>query len=194
MTRLPDPWRRRARLPQGSMVIVRARDASAPPRAGAKRCAPQTHGLILLAPDDPVLARRRCTACICREARAREAAHWRALQAALDHHRGGAFAARDLHGAACRCGAAVAGLRHHESSQGAAADAGARAADRAQRRCCRSGAGRRHGAQCGAAVPALPASPRSARLALDVQIEMQEPRIHVEARRAIEEQCRWSGA
>lgn len=76
--RLPDPVAAARALPKGSLVIVRARDAKRRHALGdALRT--QTHGLILLAADDPVLA--DCLHGLhLPEAHARDAAHWRALR------------------------------------------------------------------------------------------------------------------
>ncbi len=76
--RLPDPVAAACRLPKGSMVIIRARDA---PRrqALAESLRAETSGLILLASDDPVLA-DRLHGLHLPEKRASEAAHWRALR------------------------------------------------------------------------------------------------------------------
>lgn len=76
--RLPDPVAAARALPKGSLVIVRARDAKRRHALGdALRT--QTHGLILLAADDPVLA-DRLHGLHLPEAHARDAAHWRALR------------------------------------------------------------------------------------------------------------------
>jgi thiamine-phosphate pyrophosphorylase len=76
--RLADPVAAARRLPKGSIVIVRARDA-ARRHALADSLSTETHGLILLASDDPVLA--DCLHGLhLPEKRAREAAHWRALR------------------------------------------------------------------------------------------------------------------
>ena len=76
--RLADPVAAARRLPKGSMVIVRARDA-ARRHALAESLRAETSGLILLASDDPVLA-DRLHGLHLPEKRAREAAHWRALR------------------------------------------------------------------------------------------------------------------
>jgi len=76
--RLPDPVPAARALPQGSLVIIRARDAKRR-RALAEALVAGTHGLILLAADDPVLA-HALHGLHLPEARAREAAHWRALR------------------------------------------------------------------------------------------------------------------
>ncbi|HEX4370407.1 MAG TPA: thiamine phosphate synthase [Rhizomicrobium sp.] len=76
--RLPDPVAAARRLPKGSMVILRARDA-ARRHALADALRAETSGLILLVSDDPVLA--DCLHGLhLPEKRAREAAHWRALR------------------------------------------------------------------------------------------------------------------
>lgn len=76
--RLRDPLRAARALPNGSLVIVRARDAARRHALGeALRQA--TRGLILLAADDPLLA-ARLHGIHLPEIRAREAAHWRALR------------------------------------------------------------------------------------------------------------------
>jgi thiamine-phosphate pyrophosphorylase len=76
--RLADPVAAACRLPKGSMVILRARDARRR-RVLAEALRTQTSGLILLASDDPVLA-DRLHGLHLPEKRAREAAHWRALR------------------------------------------------------------------------------------------------------------------
>lgn len=76
--RLPDPLAAARRLPKGSLVIVRARDAKRRHALG-EALRTQTHGLILLAADDPVLA-DRLHGLHLPEIRARDAAHWRALR------------------------------------------------------------------------------------------------------------------
>jgi thiamine-phosphate pyrophosphorylase len=76
--RLADPVGAARRLPKGSMVILRARDA-ARRHALAEALLAETSGLILLASDDPVLA-DRLHGIHLPEKRAREAAHWRALR------------------------------------------------------------------------------------------------------------------
>ncbi|HEY2837322.1 MAG TPA: thiamine phosphate synthase [Rhizomicrobium sp.] len=76
--RLPDPVTAARALPKGSLVIIRARDAERR-RALAEALATGTDGLILLAADDPVLA-EGLHGLHLPEARAREAAHWRALR------------------------------------------------------------------------------------------------------------------
>jgi thiamine-phosphate pyrophosphorylase len=74
--RLPDPLRAARALPKGSLVIVRSRDA-ARRRALGEALREKTHGLILLAADDPVLA-GRLHGLHLPEIRAHQAAHWRA--------------------------------------------------------------------------------------------------------------------
>ena len=74
--RLADPVAAARRLPKGSVVIVRARNA-ARRHALAEALCTQTAGLILLAADDPSLA-DRLHGLHLPEKRAREAAHWRA--------------------------------------------------------------------------------------------------------------------
>ena len=76
--RLADPVAVARRLPKGSMVILRARDATRR-HALAEAMRAETNGLILLASDDPVLA-DRLHGLHLPEKRAREAAHWRALR------------------------------------------------------------------------------------------------------------------
>ena len=76
--RLPDPIAAARRLPKGSMVIVRARDARRR-HALVETLRRETNGLILLAADDPVLA-DRLHGLHLPERRAKEAAHWRALR------------------------------------------------------------------------------------------------------------------
>lgn len=76
--RLADPVAAARRLPKGSMVILRARDVKKR-RALAEILRAETHGLILLAADDPALA-DRLHGLHLPEKRAREAAHWRALR------------------------------------------------------------------------------------------------------------------
>jgi thiamine-phosphate pyrophosphorylase len=76
--RLADPLAAARRLPKGSMVILRARNA-ARRHALADALSAETHGLVLLASDDPVLA-DRLHGLHLPEKRAREAAHWRALR------------------------------------------------------------------------------------------------------------------
>lgn len=78
--RLPDPVKAARALPKGSLVIVRSRDAKRRHTLGEILQA-QTHGLILLAADDPVLA-DRLHGLHLPEVRARDAAHWRALRPA----------------------------------------------------------------------------------------------------------------
>jgi thiamine-phosphate pyrophosphorylase len=76
--RLPDPVKAARALPKGSLVIIRARDAKRR-RALAEALSAKTHGLILLAADDPVLA-DALHGLHLPEMRAHEAAHWRALR------------------------------------------------------------------------------------------------------------------
>ena len=76
--RLPDPIAAARRLPKGSLVIVRARNAKRRHALG-EALRTQTHGLILLAADDPVLA-DSLHGLHLPEAHARDAAHWRALR------------------------------------------------------------------------------------------------------------------
>jgi thiamine-phosphate pyrophosphorylase len=76
--RLPDPIAAASRLPKGSLVIVRARDAKRRHALGEALRA-QTHDLILLAADDPVLA-DSLHGLHLPEVHARDAAHWRALR------------------------------------------------------------------------------------------------------------------
>jgi thiamine-phosphate pyrophosphorylase len=76
--RLPDPVAAARALPKGSLVIIRARDTKRR-RALAEALSAETNGLILLAADDPALA-NRLHGLHLPEARAREAAHWRALR------------------------------------------------------------------------------------------------------------------
>jgi thiamine-phosphate pyrophosphorylase len=76
--RLPDPIAAALALPKGSLVIVRARGARRRRELGEALRA-QTHGLILLAADDPELA-NMLHGLHLPEARARDAAHWRALR------------------------------------------------------------------------------------------------------------------
>jgi len=75
---LPDPLAAAHRLPKGSVVIVRARNAERR-HALAESLRTKTSGLILLASDDPILA--DCLHGLhLPERRAREAAHWRAVR------------------------------------------------------------------------------------------------------------------
>lgn len=75
--RLADPVAAARKLPKGSVAIVRSRDAKKR-RAVAQRLR-RIPGLILLAADDPVLA--KCLDGLhLPEKHAREAAHWRALR------------------------------------------------------------------------------------------------------------------
>ena len=76
--RLPDPIAAARALPRGSLVIIRARDAKRR-RALAAALSAETDGLILLAADDPVLA-DALHGIHLPEARAREAALWRAVR------------------------------------------------------------------------------------------------------------------
>jgi len=76
--RLPDPVRAARALPKGSLVIIRARDAKRRHALAEALCA-ETDGLILLAADDPVLA-EALHGLHLPEARAHEAAHWRAVR------------------------------------------------------------------------------------------------------------------
>lgn len=76
--RLPDPVTAARALPKGSLVIVRSRNTKRRHALGEVLRA-QTHGLILLAADDPVLA-DRLHGLHLPEVRARDAAHWRALR------------------------------------------------------------------------------------------------------------------
>lgn len=76
--RLPDPVGAARALPKASLVIVRSRDARRR-RELAEALRRQTHGLILLAADDPDLA-GALHGLHLPQARAREAAHWRALR------------------------------------------------------------------------------------------------------------------
>lgn len=76
--KLADPLAAARRLPKGSIVIVRARDAKRR-RLLAEKLRARTSGLILLAADDPLLA-NRLHGLHLPEKRSREAAHWRALR------------------------------------------------------------------------------------------------------------------
>src|SRR3569623_1407871 len=76
--RLPDPVRAALSLPKGSLVIVRSRDTKRRHALG-EALRTQTHGLILLAADDPVLA-DRLHGLHLPEVHARDAAHWRVLR------------------------------------------------------------------------------------------------------------------
>ena len=76
--RLPDPVAAARALPRGSLVIIRARDAERR-RALAEALCANSHGFILLAAADPVLA-GELHGLHLPEARAKEAAHWRALR------------------------------------------------------------------------------------------------------------------
>ena len=75
---MPDPVGAARALPKGSLVIVRSRSDKRRRELGAALRA-QTRGLILLAADDPVLA-ADLHGLHLPQARAREAAHWRALR------------------------------------------------------------------------------------------------------------------
>ena len=74
--RLPDPVAAALRLPEGSVVIIRARDAKRR-RALAHSIGAATKGLILLAADDPMLA-GELDGLHLPQARANQAAYWRA--------------------------------------------------------------------------------------------------------------------
>jgi thiamine-phosphate pyrophosphorylase len=78
--RLPDPLAAAGALPPGSLVIVRARDGKQRANlALALRAIAWRKGLILLIADDPLLARAvGANGIHLPEARAKEAAHWRA--------------------------------------------------------------------------------------------------------------------
>ena len=78
--RLPDPLATASRLPAGSLVIVRARRAERRAQLAMQlRKIAWGRGLILLIADDPALARAvGANGIHLPEARAREAAHWRA--------------------------------------------------------------------------------------------------------------------
>ena len=76
--RLHDPVGAARALPKGSLVIVRSRDTQRR-RALGEALLHETNGLILLAAGDPVLA-ARLNGLHLPEARAREAAHWRAVR------------------------------------------------------------------------------------------------------------------
>ncbi len=76
--RLPDPVGAARALPKGSLVIIRSRDTERR-RALGEALRAQTSGLILLAADDPVLA-NTLHGLHLPEARARDAAHWRAVR------------------------------------------------------------------------------------------------------------------
>lgn len=80
--RLPDPLAAARALPSGSLVILRARDAARRGTLAAQlRELAWARGLILLVADDPALAARLgVNGLHLPEARAREAAHWRALR------------------------------------------------------------------------------------------------------------------
>jgi thiamine-phosphate pyrophosphorylase len=74
--RLPDPLAAARALPRGSMVVVRARDAAQ--RAALVRDLSHLAHLIVLVANDPVLA-TVADGLHLSQARASEAAHWRAL-------------------------------------------------------------------------------------------------------------------
>jgi thiamine-phosphate pyrophosphorylase len=78
--RLPDPAAAARALPPGAIVIVRARDALRRAELTMQlRAIAWTRGLILLVSDDPALARASgANGLHLPEARACEAAHWRA--------------------------------------------------------------------------------------------------------------------
>jgi len=78
--RLPDPLAAVRALPPGSLLIVRARDAARRAQLSMQlRTIAWRRGLILLIADDPSLARAiGANGLHLPEARAREAAHWRA--------------------------------------------------------------------------------------------------------------------
>ncbi len=76
--RLADPVAAAQRLPRGSLVIIRSRDAKRR-TALADNLRAQTDGLLLLAADDPELA-NALHGLHLPEKRACEAAHWRALR------------------------------------------------------------------------------------------------------------------
>jgi thiamine-phosphate pyrophosphorylase len=78
--RLPDPLAAARALPPGSLVIMRARDKARRAELAAQlRNLAWARGLILLIADDPALARAvGANGLHLPEARAREAAHWRA--------------------------------------------------------------------------------------------------------------------
>jgi thiamine-phosphate pyrophosphorylase len=80
--RLPDPLAAAAALPRGSMVVVRTRQASHRAKL-ARALAPIARArrlTLLVANDAPLAARMRAHGLHLSEARAREAAHWRALR------------------------------------------------------------------------------------------------------------------
>ena len=80
--RLPDPLAAAARLPRGSMVVVRARQSSHRAKL-ARALAPiaKARRLTLVIANDAALATRvRAQGLHLSEARAREAMHWRALR------------------------------------------------------------------------------------------------------------------
>ena len=78
--RLPDPVAAARALPSGSLVIVRARDAAKRAvLASQLRTIAWTRSLVLLVADDPALARAiGANGLHLPEARAHQAAHWRA--------------------------------------------------------------------------------------------------------------------
>src|SRR5262249_52958540 len=78
--RLPDPHAAARALPKASLVIVRARDAKRRAQLARSLLAlARARGLLLLVADDPILAGRIGAHGIhLPDARAREAAHWRA--------------------------------------------------------------------------------------------------------------------
>jgi thiamine-phosphate pyrophosphorylase len=75
--RLADPLAAARKLPKGSLVILRARDAKK--RQALAQGLRRIPGLLLLAAGDPVLA-RDLDGLHLPEQRAREAAHWRAVR------------------------------------------------------------------------------------------------------------------
>jgi thiamine-phosphate pyrophosphorylase len=76
--RLPDPLAAARALPRGSMVIVRSRNAEH--RADLAKSLLRLRDLFVLIADDPALAAKLdADGLHLPEARAREAAHWRAL-------------------------------------------------------------------------------------------------------------------
>ncbi len=95
--RLADPLGAARALPKGSLVVVRARGAAwRETLARAMLAVARTRGLIVLVADDPALAARLGTDGLhLPEARAHEAAHWRArfpcwiITAAMHGPRGG---------------------------------------------------------------------------------------------------------
>jgi thiamine-phosphate pyrophosphorylase len=78
--RLPDPLAAARRLPRGSLVIVRARDAGKRASLAARlHAVARVRGLILLIAEDAALARAiGANGLHLPEARAGQAAHWRA--------------------------------------------------------------------------------------------------------------------